>query len=71
MATHSSFVPGKCHGQRSLVGYSPWGRKEFDTTERLSRHMHNYVTERLNNMSKAIPLEMADLVFGSPSSDSK
>ena len=25
----------KSHGQRSLVGYSPWGRKESDTTERL------------------------------------
>ena len=24
------------HGQRSLVGYSPWGCKELDTTERLS-----------------------------------
>ena len=24
------------HGQRSLVGYSPWGRKELDTTERLN-----------------------------------
>ena len=24
------------HGQRSLAGYSPWGRKESDTTERLS-----------------------------------
>ena len=29
------FFPGKSHGQRSLVGYSPWGRKESDTTERL------------------------------------
>ena len=29
------FLPGKSHGQRSLVGYSPWGRKESDTTERL------------------------------------
>ena len=28
-------MPGKCHGQRSLVGYSPWGRKESDTTEQL------------------------------------
>ena len=28
-------LPGKSHGQRSLVGYSPWGRKESDTTERL------------------------------------
>ena len=28
-------LPGKSHGERSLVGYSPWGRKESDTTERL------------------------------------
>ena len=26
------------HGQGSLVGYSPWGRKESDTTEQLSTH---------------------------------
>ena len=26
-------LPGKSHGQRSLVGCSPWGRKELDTTE--------------------------------------
>ena len=29
------FLPGKCHGWGSLVGYSPWGRKESDMTERL------------------------------------
>ena len=28
-------LPGKSHGWRSLVGYSPWGRKELDMTERL------------------------------------
>ena len=28
-------LPGKFHGQRSLVGYSPWGSKESDMTERL------------------------------------
>ena len=27
MATHSIFLPGKSHGQRSLVNYSPWGCK--------------------------------------------
>ena len=27
------FLPGKFHGQRSLAGYSAWGRKESDTTE--------------------------------------
>ena len=26
-------LPGKSRGQRSLVGYSPWGRKELDMTE--------------------------------------
>ena len=29
------FLPGESHGRRSLVGYSPWGRKESDTTEPL------------------------------------
>ena len=38
MATHSSILAWKSHGQRSLVGYSPWGRKESDTTERLHFH---------------------------------
>ena len=28
-------LPGKSQGQKSLVGYSPWGRKELDATERL------------------------------------
>ena len=32
------FLPGKSHGRRSLVGYSPWGRKESDMTERLHFH---------------------------------
>ena len=27
------FLPGESHGQRSLAGYSPWGRKEFHMTE--------------------------------------
>ena len=30
------FLPGKSRGQRSLASYSPWGRKESDTTERYS-----------------------------------
>ena len=29
-------LPGESHGQRSLVGYSPWGRKELNTPEWLS-----------------------------------
>ena len=30
------FWPGEFYVQRSLVGYSPWGHQELDTTERLS-----------------------------------
>ena len=35
IAIHSSTLAGKSHRRRSLIGYSPWGRKESDTTERL------------------------------------
>ena len=30
------FLPGGFHGERSLVGYSPWGHKELDVTEQLT-----------------------------------
>ena len=33
-------LPGKSHGWRSLVGRSPWGRIESETTERLHFHFH-------------------------------
>ena len=36
MAPHTPvLLPGKSHGRSSLGGYSPWGRKESDTTEQL------------------------------------
>ena len=37
------FLPGKSHGQRSLIGYSPWGHKQSDTTERLHFHFLPFV----------------------------
>ena len=39
MATTPVLLPGKSHGQGSLVGYSPWGRKELDTTEQFHFHL--------------------------------
>ena len=39
MATHSTTLAGKSQGQRSLMGYSPWGRNELDTTE-VTEHAH-------------------------------
>ena len=38
MAIHSLFLPRKSHEQRSLVGYSPWGYRELDTTKQLNTH---------------------------------
>ena len=39
------FLPGKFHGQRSLVGYSPWGGKELDMTEAIEHPcMHATLT---------------------------
>ena len=35
MAPHSVLLPGKPRGWKILVDYSPWGRKESDTTEQL------------------------------------
>ena len=41
-ATHSSILAGESHGQRSLVGYSPYGCKESDTTE-VTEHTSRYI----------------------------
>jgi len=41
-------LPRESHGQRSLAGYSPWGCKEVDTTERLSTaHIRIHLTDPL------------------------
>ena len=45
VATTPVFLPGEPHGQRGLVGHSPWGHKESDTTSRLS---NNKRPERFN-----------------------
>ena len=36
------FLPGESHGKRSLAGYSLWGCKESDITERLNTHTHTH-----------------------------
>ena len=42
------FLPGESHGQRSLAGCSPWGRKESDTTERLTHTRDTNCNTKLN-----------------------
>ena len=44
-------LPGKSHGQRSLVGCSPWGREESDTTERLHFHFPECSWDSLTSFS--------------------
>ena len=44
MAPPPVFLPGKPHGQRSLVGYSPCGHKQLDMTEQLHKHAHIWFT---------------------------
>ena len=36
------FLLGESHGQRSLTGYSPWGREKPDTTEQLNNNNNHY-----------------------------
>ena len=51
------FFPGEFHGQRSLVGCSPWGCKELDTTERL----HFYFSLFCIGEGKGYPLQYCGL----------
>ena len=44
------FLPEKSHGQRSPVGYSPWGHKELDTTKS-TKHTHTQRKELQKNDS--------------------
>ena len=50
-------LPGKSHGQRSLVRCSPWGHKELDTTERL----HFYFSLSCTGEGNGNPLQYSCL----------
>ena len=54
MATHSSILAWRIHGQKSLEGHSLWGLKESDTTERLT-HTHTH--------TQTIPVSCAGGIF--------
>ena len=45
MATHSSILAWRIHGQRNLAGYSPWGHKESDMT---NTHTHTELSLKYN-----------------------
>ena len=47
------FLPGKSHRWRSLAGYSPWGRKQSDTTERLTSFSQQGHSKKIGKKSIA------------------
>ena len=47
MTILSIFLPGEFHGQRSQVGYSPWGPKESDLTATNTFTFHFHLCVRL------------------------
>ena len=55
MATHSSILAWESHGQKSLVGHSPWGPKELDMTKQLT-HRQNAFHRAVLLGSLIIPL---------------
>ena len=48
MTTHSSILAWRSHGQRSLVGCSPWSHKELDVTEPLTTRAQSLIFHRHN-----------------------
>ena len=49
------FLPGEFHGQRSLVGFSPWGHRELDTAERLSHTLAQSCLTLYDPMDCSLP----------------
>ena len=47
------FLPGKSHGQRSVVGCSPWGCKESDMTEQEKNQQAKSVSLRILNTERS------------------
>ena len=56
MASHSSILPRKPHGQRSLPGYSSWGCKESDRTSQLSIYTRPHRESEVWRSGSVLPL---------------
>ena len=64
IATHSSSLPWKAHGQKNLAGYSPWGFKELDTTKRthgmaMAKSLYQYILDFIDNRVLVLSREKA------------
>ena len=55
MATTPVFLPGKFHGQKSLAGYSPWGRKRVRPslmTKQKQHKIQQYLQDNINILNE-------------------
>ena len=60
-------LPGKSHGWRRLVGYSPWGHNESDTTERLHKSVHPFsISSLLKSLILLRSSILGDRLFSTP-----
>ena len=59
------FLTGKSHEQRAQVGYSPWGHKELDMTERMHTHAHTKTSSAIT-IRKLTVGKRKNLLFLSP-----
>ena len=59
------FLPGKYHGQRSLVGYSLWGHKESDTTKPLTLSLCDSLGVIMCPEDRAQPTDVCGVKLGS------
>ena len=57
------FLPGKSHGQRSLVGYSPRGRKESGTTEWFNFHFSHQINILIKSSFLKISCKLLQAIF--------
>ena len=55
------FLLEKFHGQRSLVGYSPWGHKESDTTEHVRAYTHTHTHTHTHTQTHTPPVGSVSL----------
>ena len=61
------FLPGESHGQKSLAGHSPWGRKESDTTVATEHtHVHAWAGDHAHQQKprfKCSPAHHGPVIF--------
>ena len=54
MASHTSILTWGNHGERSLLGYSPWGGKESDMTEQLTLLVSHHTSDNSDSKFSSV-----------------